>query len=193
MGKKKKAREAAEAYAAERLEEARGPYIGPVDRDEAFRAIRAHTTGPVLIDYPERGFAGGERRRVSGRQHELGNLVGLPDEGAVIDDPDAPLEPLDEPVEDPPGGEAFAFIPEPKPHIPLSMGGVAYADAFVLDLSGEGWTAERYTDGLDLRFREDCLVRLVFWHSTYHVTESGDVVAGMGSFAGEVTEEQEGD
>jgi len=84
VGKKKRRREAereaAEAYASERLEEARGPYIGPVDRDEALTAIRGHMTGPVLIDYPERGFAGGETRHVSGWQRELGGIEALPDE-----------------------------------------------------------------------------------------------------------------
>ena len=37
-------------------------------------------TGPVLIDYPERGFAGGETRHVSGWQRELGGIEALPDE-----------------------------------------------------------------------------------------------------------------
>jgi hypothetical protein len=71
--------------------------------------------------------------------------------------------------------------------------GAAYANAFVLDLSGEGWTGERYTDGLELRFKGNCVVRLVFWHSFYHQTESGDIAPGMGGFGGEVAEVEEDD
>jgi hypothetical protein len=189
VGKKKRKREAereaAEAYDAEQLEEARGPYIGPVERDEALAAIRRHRTGPVVILYPERGFAGGEWRLASGWQNELGGIAALPDEPI-----NTPLEPRDEPIEEPSGSGIFAFSPQQS--IPL-VTGVAYEEAFVLDLSGEEWTAERYTDGLDVRFKDDLIVRLVFWHEAYHVTEGGEVVPGLGGFRVQAVEVEERD
>jgi hypothetical protein len=102
-------------------QEQRGVYIGPVDRDEALEAIRAHHAGPLPIDYPERGFIGGDIRRAKGWMSEV---------GLESDDSDHTDE--------------FAFYPD-EGEVPLGTG-MLYRDALVLDLvssPGRSWEAER--------------------------------------------------
>ena len=74
--------------------------------------------------------------------------------------------------------DIFAFTEFQE--VPL-VTGVGYRDAFVLDLTQEGWVAERYTGGLDLHFAQDLAVRLVFWREVSHRTPSGDVAPGFGT------------
>jgi hypothetical protein len=136
------------------LDTARGGYVGPISREKALDAIRAHTTGPVILEYPENGFAGGERKFADGWCNEVGDL--------------APTRPV--------GPGVFAFFRGAD--IPLEVG-MLYPEATVLDLSGDEWTAEQWTGGLDIRMG-DSLVRLVFWHEVLHVTDSGDVAPGFG-------------
>jgi hypothetical protein len=148
------------------LDRARGGYVGGVDRDGALNAIRAHSTGPVLIEYPERGFAGGLRRHCGGWQVELGGLA-------------LPEQPIDVSEQEPrlPHSCVFAFLRDDRADVSLGTGAV-YVDVPVLDLSGPDWKAERYTDGLDLHFASDLTVRLVFWHLAG--TEGGELVPGVG-------------
>ena len=94
-----------------------------------------------------------------GGQYELGGIREHPEEPVEVV-PDTVPEQFEEPINEPLGSGIFAFV-DTAQDVPL-VTGMAYPDSFVLDLSGEQWSAERYTDGLDLIFHRDCFVRLVF-------------------------------
>jgi len=145
-------------------DKARGVWFGPVDREEALNAIRSHDLS-VVVDYPERGFAGGATRRVIGYVHEI---------GVAEDDDDR--------------STVFAISNEEV----LLGQGMIYPGALVLDLTAAGWTADRYTAGLDLRFSGGAVVRLIFWHDVSHMTESGDTAPGLGGFHVEIVEDEAG-
>jgi hypothetical protein len=61
---------------------------------------------------------------------------------------------------------------------------------FYLHENSPRFRAERFTGGVRLRAPLATLTCVV-WHSTLHVTESGDVAPGMGPFTVEIREEEE--
>jgi hypothetical protein len=169
-GKKKKRGEAkreavrkraTEADVAERMDEVRGAYIGPVERDEALQTISSQIGAEVLVEWPSKGFAGGDLRRGSGMSWDVGGedsrvFVFSKDQGA-------PLA----------GGHLYSdcIVLDLSPReLELVNGDVVPA-----------WTAARYTDGLDIHFYGGAVVRLVFRQSTLTETDSGDAVPGMTS------------
>jgi hypothetical protein len=141
------------------FDDTRGPYIGPCTPEEALAAFTNHSS-VAIIEYPEHGFAGSPD---SETKRVAGYCSQIGDE------------------------DSAAFVFTEKQDIPLGCA-IAYADAFVLDLTWSNeepsWRADRYTDGLDLHF-PGALVRVAFWHEAYHVTESGDSAPGLGSFQAE--------
>jgi hypothetical protein len=162
------------------LDRERGTYIGPCTQDEALEAIRGHSSGPVIIEYPAGGFTGGERKLAQGFQSEVKY------HHADEEDPEG----------EPTGVFVLSEAKEGSGPIPLSWG-VLYEGSTVLDLSHDSWAAEAFTGGLDIyrEGRREPLVRIVFWQAIQHVTETGDVAPGFGPIdAGiEGAEDEEGD
>jgi hypothetical protein len=156
------------------LDEARGAYVGPSDRDELVRALHNHYTGPVIeiVVKPDRAFT-----------HRSG-LVAYVDALGFYADEDGPGRFVFYP-ETGTAGERPVFNPVRKKleYRPQSFG----------DLEIPAGEIDRYVGGFAIRQPNGSTVWLVFWHSFFHATESGDVAPGFGGFVAEVEEVEERD
>jgi hypothetical protein len=166
--------ESGELTSDQRLEIGRGRYIGPVSSQEALEAIRAHP-GIVRIDYSSLGAGGGENKSVV---------------AGAVDELTLGWDPFDEESESEPTG-VFVFSPSGQPV--SFVRALLYENATVLDLSTDGWSAERYTGGLDISVEGRGALQLVFLDEIGQLAETADDAPGFGPAEIELEQEETGE
>jgi hypothetical protein len=129
----------------------------------------------VSIDYPSLGADGGDNKRVV---------------AGAVDEITLGWDPFDEESENEPTG-VFVFSPRGQPV--SFVRALLYEDATVLDLSTDGWSAERYTGGLDISVEGQGTLRLVFWNDIGQLAESADDAPGFGPAEIQLEQDEAGD
>jgi hypothetical protein len=154
------------------LDQFLGERVGDATREDVRTAIRDHM-GEVVIQAELPGWP-------DGIIHMQGWCYPADCNPATWDDDDTF-------VVLPHGVDAQIWQLDPEFRKRLGKPDIQSPPIFALPPDSDGVTIEQYLGGYRWRLPGGAAVAVVLWHGIQHVTDSGDVAPGMGSFTAEVT------